>query len=190
MGRKKLVLTSFDLEKREKTAARIKALKESRKDTIKSLALFLGVGEATLRNYMHCRSSMDGATAELIAKKTGVIAPFWQGDSDAKTWPGYRAEWESAEREADSQYREEEERRIAELRSFFTRCGFTYTYAMQDPELFPRYAFGDLQDAGPHVLTSIEHPDLSGSFGEDELDAIISRISETIELEVYKKSKA
>ena len=189
MGRKKCVLTSFDLEKREKTAARIKALKESRKDTIKSLALFLGVGEATLRNYTHARTSMDRATAELIAQKTGTIAPYWLGESDAKNWGDYRAEQESAASAGLEEYQALQERENIALRSFFLRCGFNYIDASQDPATAPEYFFGHLQNTGPHILTSVDHPALSASFSHDELEAVLSHIREVVELEVYKRIK-
>lgn len=59
MGRRKKVLTDMERVYRQKSAERVKALKDERHTTYKDLAESIGISEATIRNYAHQRSAMD-----------------------------------------------------------------------------------------------------------------------------------
>lgn len=184
MGRRKKVLTELERVYRQKSAERVKALKDERHSTYKDLAESIGISEATIRNYAHQRSAMDSSVARLFQEYTGIIWPYWIGETDCRTWEEHQIEQFEAASEAYAEMQEEELQRIEQYKALFTVCGFQY----ENLALSPAYEF-DPQAAAPHCIIGKNTPALSVKLNDTELNSLVDRLRAAIELECFLKSK-
>ena len=185
MSRSKKVLTADDIKRREKSAERVKALKNEMKISYKTLADRLDLSEATIRNYAHLRSTMDSKAARLFQKLTGTIWPYWTGDTDCKSWDEYDIEQEMILDEALNEYEREQQAKEESCKSLFTLCGFIYSKlsgtAGAEYELNPNAT-------GPHRIKD-NTTGITATLNDSELQALIDRLRSTIQLECFIKSK-
>lgn len=183
MGRKAKILTEFEKECRKKSADRLKALKDEQRITYKTLAENIGVAEATVRNYVHLRSTMNREIAHSFQQYTGIIWQYWIGETDCKTLEEYQIEQFEAASEAYNEIQEDERRRIGLYRAIFDSCGFQY----ENVSYTPAYEFNP-EAEGSHRITNRDAPKITAVFSDSEINDLFSRLHDMIEFECYKKS--
>lgn len=182
MSRSKKVLTTDDIKRRKKSAERVKALKNEMNISYKTLAVRLDLSEATIRNYVHLRSTMDGKAARLFQKLTGTIWPYWTGDTDCKSWDEYDIKQEMILDEALNEYEREQQAKEESYKALFTLCGFIYS-KLSGAE----YEFNPTATC-PHRIKETT-TGITAMLNDSELQALIVRLRSTIQLECFIKSK-
>lgn len=183
MGRSKKVLTADDIKRREKSAERVKALKIKLNISYKTLADRVGLSEATIRNYVHKRSAMDSRVARLFQNQTGVIWPYWLGETDCTSWEEYQNEQSDIEAAVLSEIEKEEQKKKDHYSALFSLCDFQYS----NLEYTPEYEF-NTESPGPHRITDTE-TGITATLSDSELQTLIDRLRSTIQVECFIKSK-
>lgn len=133
--------------------------------------------------------------AKKIAAKTGIIYPYWMGETECKTWNEYYAEIEQSESQDMADYIKEKSEELEQRRILFNKCGYHYKFlegAIYDFSecSSPSDSTMIYQSYHPHQLTSFEEPDKHYYFNQTELDALISQMKDMIVLACFKKNRA
>ena len=157
-----------------------------------------GLSLKTLGNYIHGRSYISQECADIFEEHTQILAGYWRGLTDHKTEKEMLEEWAIVgedENAANDPNIEEQHQRDLENKSFFARCGFSYTDLLIPPGPFEFTGLHNPSESmKSYRLTSISDPSLSADFTETELEGVFSRLQDTlhslIELECYRKKKA
>lgn len=176
----------------------IKAYRKSQNWSQEKCAEEWGTSEATIRRYEANIKIAPGQkqefhpvserTAKKIEEKTGIIYPYWMGETECKTW-GEEIEWQEWIAE-DPEIAELEQRRI-----MFYECGYHYELlhdAAHDFSECSPVPDSDIvyQSYHPHQLTSFQEPDKHYYFNQEELDALINQLKDTIAFACFKKERA
>lgn len=133
--------------------------------------------------------------AKKIEAKTGIIYPYWMGETECKTWNEYYAEIEKSESQSVDDYIKAKSEELEQRRILFNRCGYHYKFlegAVYDFAECSTTSDSSMiyQSYHPHQLTSFEEPDKHYYFNQEELNALISQMKDMIVLACFKKERA
>ena len=205
MGRKKIVLTDQEHERRKSAGCRIKQLRKKLKFTQRELADRLHIGESTLKTYETGLYEMPfEVITELanLAKAKGeeVRAEYLSGYSSIKTeqeymewysenWPYSECDWGSPE--ADKYIASRQAKlEIGEIRKkMFNALGYEYSADGMGSYDFLGIAPGTETPKDSCVLSELNKSGPSYYFSEAEMDEIIATLKDQIAFACFKKSR-
>lgn len=205
MGRKKIVLTDQEHERRKSAGCRIKQLRKKLKFTQRKLADRLHIGESTLKTYeMGLYEMPFEVITELanLAKAEGeeVRAEYLSGYSSIKTeqeymewysenWPYSERDWGSPE--ADKYIASRQAKlEIGEIRKkMFNALGYEYSADGMGSYDFLGIAPGTETPKDSCVLSELNSSGPSYYFSEAEMDEIIATLKDQIAFACFKKSR-
>lgn len=171
--------------------------KTGKKMSQESAAEALGVSLATLKRYENGETIPSEKRASEMEKCTGIIYPYWMGETECKTWKEF---WEEDERRRFAGMEEHEKMIEADReqkRILFSRCGYQYKYLEGAPYDFASLLPDTDKDkesllykaCHPHELTDFNIPDKHYYFDQSELEALISNLQDVIAFACFKKEK-
>lgn len=162
---------------RKTTAVRIRQLRIERRETQGDIANVASCTALTVGRWENETRGVEDAVLELLAKHWGVLPAYLRGETDIKDDPvAFRLEQEQKILDGFTAAVNENEYRIrrARLENLFNLCGFQYQ------DLFD----GQLL----HILTDENGFISPAAFNDTEMDALLSKIHDLIELECYRRS--
>lgn len=207
MGRKKIVLTDQEHERRKSAGCRIKQLRKKLKFTQQELADKLHIGASTLKTYETGLYEMPFEVITLLvnlAKTKGeeIRAEYLSGYSSIKTdqeymeW--YSENWPYSELECDwgspehDKYMAERQAK-AEMgkirRIMFNALGYEYEADGMGSYDFLGVAPGTEAPKDACVLSELNTSGPSYYFSEAEMDEIIATLKDQIAFACFKKSR-
>lgn len=151
----------------------------------------LGISVATLKRYIACETIPSENYAKAMETATGIIYPYWMGETECKTWIEYYTEIEKCESEGMEKY----DREIEQRQIMFYNCGYRYELLHDAVHDFAECGSDSdstiiYQSYHPHQLTSFQEPDKHYYFNQEELDALINQLKDTIAFACFKKERA
>ena len=202
MGRQKLTneQKSEQLKNSIIAGEHVKTYRESQNWTQAKCAEEWGVEEITIRRYegnakialgQHRKYyPISKSRAKEIERKTGIIYIYWMGETECKTWKEEFERCENIDFGDDPKWKEVEQRQI-----MFYNCGYRYELlhdAAHDFSECSPVPDSDIvyQSYHPHQLTSFQEPDKHYYFNQEELDALINQLKDTIAFACFKKERA
>lgn len=171
-----------------------------KKLTQKEAAEALGISLATLKRYIICEKTPSKNYAKAMETATGIIYPYWMGETECKTWIEYYAEIEKCEYEGMVEYEQEIAEEVERRRILFSRLGYRYESLEDDNKLMTalflpvstqKITYADAQQyyiaAHPHKLTSLYAPEKSYYFDQKELNDLLNQLGDIIAFACFKK---
>lgn len=205
MGRKKIVLTDQEHERRKSAGRRIKQLRKKLKFTQQELADLLHIGASTLKTYETGLYEMPfEVITELVnlAKTKGeeIRAEYLNGYSSIKTeqeymewysenWPYSEYDWGSPEHDKYMAERQAKAEMGKIRRIMFNALGYEYVADGMGSYDFLGVAPGTEVPKDACVLTELNTSGPSYYFSEAEMDAIIATLKDQIAFACFKKSR-
>lgn len=207
MGRKKIVLTDQEHERRKSAGCRIKQLRKKLKFTQQELADKLHIGASTLKTYETGLYEMPFEVITLLvnlAKTKGeeIRAEYLSGYSSIKTdqeymewysenWPYSELECDGGNPEHDKYMAERQAKaEIGKIRRImFNALGYEYEADGMGSYDFLGVAPGTEAPKDACVLSELNTSGPSYYFSEAEMDAIIATLKDQIAFACFKKSR-
>ncbi len=204
-GRPQQTITDTDRRRREKSAARLEALKKEKGYTYAQLEDLLHISTTALKNYRRGRRDLPIDVAEALERLTGVYYLFWQGKTDARTKREYLEECtRNADRAVNELWQATDELDKERTR-FFAFLGYEYEHrhsaaidfagickftTPEDAEHID--AIRDISPSGgEHYIHNLQAPDSPHiAFTEQEFSMLIERIKYFVEYECFRQARA
>ena len=159
------------------TAQRIKRLREQHRETQAALAEVAHCTKVTVARWEKGTRGIEDHVLQTLAGHWGVLLPYLTGETNIVSDPvAYRLEKESLNGFTAAVEEHEYNIRRTRLDNLFSLCGFAYRDSY-DGALF-------------HSLTDESSLISPATFDDSELDGLISKIHDLIELECYRKAAA
>lgn len=196
-GRKKIVLSNSEKEKRFEVGKRIRYLREKEGLSQTKLAQMLYCSRQQIGFYENGKCPVPSYIAEKMANIFHVIPPYILCESNETSWNTWDSELEKAEDEGLTQWENKQAEEKEKKRVLFSMCGYQYRYldgpsydfasllpdADKDKELLLYKAYH------PHELTDLSAPDKHYYFDESELEVLISSLKDVIAFTCFKKEQ-
>ena len=119
-------------------------------------------------------------TFKQFQQNTGIPADYWTGKSPYKTIQEEQEQKRIEGLFAELELRQQKElnQTVEKLSFFFASLGYKYSYAL------------DWETDQSHQLTSFNEPDKHYYFNQEELDDLISRMKDMVDLACFRKEQA
>lgn len=119
-------------------------------------------------------------TFKQFQQNTGIPADYWTGESPYKTIQEDQEQKRIEGLFAELELRQQKELNLTveKLSFFFALLGYQYSYML------------DWEADQSHKLTSFNEPDKHYYFNQEELDDLISRMKDMVDLACFKKGQA
>lgn len=194
MGRKTIVLTEKEKNRRKTSGLRIKALRKSIKYTQEKLAEELDISVATMRNYEYGIYPVpEKYISQLSIMSNGDFCEaYLSGESNLKTNAEYHRYWNENDYwpDPDAEARAEMLIEKEKVKALFLACG--YNYIAEGMAAFDFLGIDSTYTESPKEANRLEPVDASSPatyFSDDEMDSLIAELKEHIAFTCYKKRR-
>lgn len=164
--------------------------------TQKKLSAILDRDVSVIRGYESGKGIPD-EIAEKLELLTGIIKEYWTGSTAQKTQHGYQAECEENHTRAFALDRLDSQLFTTDIdrAAFFRVCGFSYQHAPSAAADFARAVNPPASETGLinpldgwyHIDSLSPSPFDGVDFTSEEVNSLIEKVRNVIELECYKK---
>lgn len=153
----------------------------------------LGISVSSLKRFENGSHAPSARAAKVMQSFTGIIYPYWKGETDCKTWEAYKHERIVAAQadKKDKEYRKTLQEEINRRETLFASCGYRYTYLTSAQVDFagidPANEYSDATEQ--HCIASFQNLSQKTYLSTNELEALITELRETIAFTCFKKGR-